>query len=358
MKLKKKIVGFLCLMFAGGMTFAQVSVPDLELPIYNFSRLLGSAGPHVTEVAGFHTLFTNPANFACLKKEWNATALSVSGQSFQSDTDTDMQYSAIGPVAFGLTNENFAFGLFNATRFNVQRESSPAYFDAMLREEVFFTGGYGAKVFNKNNHSISLGIQMKGYFQGSSVLQRMPYSSDKASEADFISYFSKNDPIMLLTGIGIDAGFVYDWNDFIQTGFVVRDAYTATFTTMYANYEDFKKSKPDGATKYRMPLPAVAFGMSIHPSLPEHFSTFTDYIFYFDYKDALSTLKNKKPAYYNIAVGMEFEFNEAYYIRLGMQELRPALGLGVDAGHFDFNMAFAMRERIKPSFAIDMSLRF
>lgn len=63
-----------------------------------------------------------------------------------------------GPLAFGLTAKNFAFGVFNTTRLNTSSSLEQKGADVLFGEELFLTGGYGTEVFKTSQHSISLGI--------------------------------------------------------------------------------------------------------------------------------------------------------------------------------------------------------
>lgn len=359
MKIKK--IFFTFVFVVSVYAFAETPLAPLQIPEYRFSKLVGNAGPFVSQKAGFETLFTNPALFSKLEKRWNITSLLIDA-CFLKNKGT---MNVTGPLAFGLTAKNFAFGVFNTTRLNTSSSLEQKGADVLFGEELFLTGGYGAEVFKTSQHSISLGIQMKGYFQGFTVgTQVLPENSDATIKELVGAGVSADHPIMITAGLGADVGFLYNYDDFIQCGFVVRDVYTATFSTMYANLETFKKSQPDGSTVYRSPIPTIDVGISLTPHMPKNFATFTGYTFWLQYNDLLSPLKNKRAPYYNLAAGMEFEFNTAYYLRFGFNELVPHFGVGVDLAYFELNLAFKPWEKIdrslknfKPSFCIDFSVK-
>lgn len=361
MKLRFKLFfGFIILSFS---LYAQTNLPPLQEPQFNFPKLTASGGAHTTQEAEFSTLFTNPALFSKLKKCWNITSISIDRTLYKSDTEQAIKMNAIGPLAFGLTNKNFAFGIFNATRLNGSGGKDTGKIGLIFGEEIFLTGGYGAEVFRNELNAVSLGIQMKGYFQGFTVAEQ-PITASMAKGFEPKKLISKDNPIMITGAIGFDVGFFYDYNDFFKLGFTVQDLYTATFSTLYANYADFKSSKPIEKSKYRSPLPKINLGIALTPVLPESFSIFTNYAFWLDFNDMLSPLKTKRPLYYNISTGMEFEFNEAYHLRLGFNELAPTFGIGVDAGYFELNSAIWFSQhsekawkKINTCFAFDFSIK-
>lgn len=362
MKLKFKLLTFFFLV--SFCSFAQTELAPLQLPQYNIPKLVGSGGAYTTQEAGFYTLFTNPALFSSLKKNWNISSFSFSGAMYEDPAELSTALNALGPIAFGLANTNFAFGIFNNTKFTGSIDKASDAYNVLFGEELFMTGGYGAKVFDHAGSSISLGIQMKGYFQGFTITPKASLSGEQSALSTLFESLSKDSPIMMTAAIGLDVGFAYTYDDFLRLGIVVRDAYTATFSTMYANYDDFKNSKKAGDTKYRSPIPTLDFGFSLHPQLPKNYVTFTDYVFWFDFDDLLSPLKNNRPIFYNINFGMEFEFNGAYYLRCGFKEVAPTFGIGVDAGYFELNGMFLFTQKTNKlwektvlNFGVDLSIK-
>ncbi|MEL3909176.1 MAG: hypothetical protein P1P64_09265 [Treponemataceae bacterium] len=362
MKLRFKLfLSFIVLNFS---LYAQVNLPVLQEPEFNFPKLTATGGAHTTQKAEFHTLFTNPALFSNLQKKWNVALLSFEKAVYKSDNERAININAIGPLGFGLTDKNFAFGIFNTTRLKGSASKETVKFNLVFGEELFLTGGYGAEVFRDELNAVSLGIQMKGYFQGFTVVDNHPITASTATKFEPKDFLSDSDPIMFTGAIGFDVGFFYDHNDFFKLGFTVRDLYTATFSTLYANFADFKSSKPVDKSKYRSPIPEINIGIAITPILPGSFTTFTNYTFWLDFNDMLSPIKNERPIYYNLSSGMDFEFNDAYHLRLGFNELAPSFGIGVDAGYFELNYAFWLSQysekawkKIRASFALDLSIK-
>lgn len=364
MKLKKII--FLCIvLIINGFAFSQTPVVPLQFPEFKLAKLEGAGGSFSTQNAGFNTLFTNPAIFSQLNKKWNIMTLN-----FFSDTFTDSQthhskMDVLGPISFGLTGKNFAFGIFNTTRANLVVDLKQKKYDLILGEQLFLTGGFGAEIINNEKNAVSVGVQMKGFFQGfvyqkDAILKTQNYSLIQLAKESL----SENSNIMLTYGFGFDIGGLYNYNNFFKLGFVVRDLYTATFSSMYKNFDDFKKSKVDGKTHYRSVIPTLDLGLSISPKLPEKYSAFTGFTFWLEYKDILSPLKNKRPFYYNIASGLEFEFNSAYYLRLGFSEIMPCFGVGLDAQYLSLDISFKPWKKIgkdlkklDPIFAVDFTIK-
>lgn len=365
MRIRKLSFGIV-IFFMSFYLCAENPMMSFQYPEFNLAKILATGTPYVSQNAGFQTLFTNPALFSRLNKTWNITSTALAGQFFDNGANFDIKLDLMGPIAFGLTNKNFAFGIFNTTRLKTNSKTAESLYDLILGEELFLTGGYGAELFKKGNHALLLGIQMKGYIQGFSIALNNPLPSSEFSILELAKKsLSADKPIRLSYAVGFDTGFLYSYNTIFEIGVVIRDLYTASFSTIYKNLEDFKNSKPEHKTQYKTLLPKINIGFSVSPKLPEHYSVFTGYTFYFQYNDALSALRNKQKVYYNLASGMEFEFNEAYYIRLGINALLPCFGLGVDAKYFELNASFmpwkkldTSFKKLNPCFGVELSLKY
>lgn len=342
-----KVVLFLILMLSFGVRFAYTqSTPD-DFYDFNFPRQNGSGGIHVTQEDGIYTLFTNPAIFAELKRKWYISSV-IASRSFSpniSASNAVIATDLYGPLFFAFTNENFAVGIFNNTRIKFDKVETSYRFG----EQLFVTTGYGGNVYETENHTISLGVQLKTDFFAVAVKDPFVATGTEQSEFDALKMMtSDNTPIEFDTEIGIDVGFLYDYKNFIRLGLSIRDLYTIVIHTVYASYNDMKKGS-GGTTVQPWKFPNMSIGLSVAPPIPAHYRTFTGYIFWVELNDiinasieAMTGPPHTLPFAYDFAFGMEFEFNKAYKLRLGFKELAPTVGIGIEMGNFDVDGSFAI----------------
>ncbi|MGF7109402.1 hypothetical protein [Treponema pedis] len=377
--MKKIVIGLyisLLCMFSG---FAQQAVPAPVKPKVVSPRISGLGAPYTTLEAGIDTLFTNPAAFAFLNRRWSASkiglsitadAFSLAGAVFDNNKledfaealfEKDKSRSEIfltGPLALAITGKNFGAGIFNGATVIADMNAGIAN-KFLLGGEIFLTGGYGGRVFDDGSNSVSLGIQMKGFFQTFSYA----LSANRLYMKHAADNKLKSLNIVLANGIGIDLGFLYKYENGFSLGITCRDAYTAVFSTPYADFESYKSAKPSGKTQYKYVLPDISVGIGTMPVCNDIWETVSTWAFYFDYRDILSTALKKKHALLNLAAGTEIVFHKVLSFRLGLNECYPHLGCGLDFTYFQFNIAayateYGNKPWEKPVINLDFALSF
>lgn len=358
----KKVIAFLFLcIIVGSACFAQISMPEPVTPSYVSPRISGLGAPFTTYQAGTETLFTNPAIFPFLTKRWSAGKIALHanedsfggfGSIFASEKlktlaeylyKGDSKYfdiSATGPLALSLADRNFAVGIFNRSIVHADVQNTIMK-KLLMGEELLVTGGYGICLYDDDVNKVSLGFQMKGFFQTFSYA----LNKSKADMALAVNSQFKDLNIVLASGIGLDAGFLYKCDNYFFLGITCKDAYTPVFLTPYNNFSDYKKAITAGKTQYKTLLPNLSAGIGSMPVFDDMWTTVSSWSFYLDYQNILEPIfnKNKSPLL-NLAFGTEIVFHKVLSFRLGMYELYPHLGVGLDFTYFQIDFSAFLKE--------------
>ena len=358
----KKVIAFLFLcIIVGSACFAQISMPEPVTPSYVSPRISGLGVPFATYQAGTETLFTNPAIFPFLTKRWSAGKIALHanedsfggfGSIFASEKlktlaeylyKGDSKYfdiSATGPLALSLADRNFAVGIFNRSIVHADVQNTIMK-KLLMGEELLVTGGYGICLYDDDVNKVSLGFQMKGFFQTFSY----GLNKSKADMALAVNSGFKDLNIVLASGIGLDAGFLYKCDNYFFLGITCKDAYTPVFLTPYNNFSDYKKAITAGKTQYKTLLPNLSAGIGSMPVFDDMWTTVSSWSFYIDYQNILEPIfnRNRSPLL-NIAAGTEIVFHKVLSFRLGMYELYPHLGVGLDFTYFQIDFSAFLKE--------------
>lgn len=378
---------FLRLVFVLALFFSillpvNAQTADFEpiTPRIGSARLAGLGGPYTALEAGFDTLSTNPAALAYVSKAWSVSriAASVSGpifdlpSIFKSDDIADSMLDLVaennglyfgaditGPLAFGKVDRNFGFGIFNRT-ITFADVPSLSYARLLVGEEFLMVGGYGISVFQKEQHDISIGLQLKGFFQ--------IFVTQSGSALTVINTITEADiynlPSILSTGFGIDAGAMYRYGDRFTAGIVCKDLFTPVFSNHYDGISNFLSGSSSSDTQYNRLSPDLSVGVTYTIPLPDRWTTITNWKVLFDYRDMLCFLD---PIYrnpiLNVAIGTEIILLDVVSLRIGIHETYLATGIGLDASICTIDLAMygselGIEPGEQPVFNIALSLAF
>jgi len=359
MKLFFKLTLFLGFSLVFFNVFAEK--PRLIYPEVILPSSSGLGGTFSTYYRGNSVLFSNPALFAFTEKR-----TSIMSFNFKIDS---LAYSALkyiqakdreanllnmlantsslctnaaftGPISFSFIDKNFGFGMFNTTRAIALLPSLSSLF-SLVGEDVVITGGYGASVFEKENHLISLGIQMKGFFQ----VYAYTNSTVFGSAYTIFEKKLKGFPVVLQAGFGFDLGFIYKYKDIFTLGFTCKDLYSPVFLSYYENYKDFLDSKPNDKASYKTFIPNLNLGFSVKAISEGYFKNVYSLIFYVDLKNMLSFIPSIRKNYLlNFAFAGELVFHRVLSLRFGINELYPQFGIGLDFTYFNLNLSVYGKE--------------
>lgn len=375
----KKIIVFLLLSIVGLFCFAQISVPDPIAPSVISPRISGLGVPFTTYQSGTDTLFTNPAIFPFLTKRWSAgkAAISVNEDSLGSfgiisaskktraltdylyqNSKSNFNLAVSGPLALSLADKNFAVGIFNKSIVCADVNAGVIK-KLLIGEELLVTGGYGICVYEDEANKLALGFQMKGFFQTFSyALNKTQIEMVSAVNSSF-----KDLNIVLVNGLGFDAGFLYKYDNYFFLGLTCRDAYSPVFLTPYSNFSDFKKSQSIGKTQYKTLLPNLSAGIGSMPVFGDMWPLVSSWAFYLDYQNMLLPIFTGKSPLLNLSFGTEIIFHKVLSFRLGVNECYPHFGFGLDFTYFQVDFSAFLKELgnkpwEKPKLGMDFAVSF
>lgn len=342
------------------------------------AKAAGAGGTYAAQIAGFDTLFTNPAGLAYVDKTWSIARLSMkaSGPLFDLPSallSDDMVTGMLdlvaandgvyigsditGPIAFGKVDRNFGFGIFNDFSLiaNIASNATIA-----AGGDILMTGGYGLTVYERDGHSVALGLQLKGYLQ--------TFLEDSGTAIGILSIAESLDidgiPVVLSTGFGLDGGLMYRYDDIFTAGIVCRDIYTPVFSTRYASLDDYLDANPDTDTVGARLDPNLSGGVAVSIPLPARWLTISSWDIMVDYRDALEILEPlKRNPILNIGVGTELVLLDVVSLRAGIHETYLAAGLGLDLTACQLDFAFYGSELgidpgSRPLLNMELSLSF
>lgn len=340
----------------------------------------GLGGAYSTYYKDGSVLFSNPALFAFTKKRTSITSFNFRIDSLAysalkyiqaKDRETNLlnmlantsslctNAAITGPISFSFIDKNFGFGMYNTTRAVALLPSLSSLF-SLLGEDVLITGGYGATVFEKEEHLISLGIQMKGFFQVYAYVNSTVFGSAYTIFEKKLKGF----PIVLQAGFGFDVGFAYKYKDIFTLGFTCKDLYSPVFLSYYENYKDFFDSKPNDKPLYKTFVPNVNLGFSVKAISEGYFKNIYSLIFYMDLRNMFSFIPSIRKNYLlNFAFAGELIFHKVLSLRLGINELYPQFGIGLDFTYFNLNLSVYGKELAldpwkRPLINIEIGIRF
>lgn len=344
--------------FSGIITAADYKYTAVKPEIVS-PRLsaMGGANPALT-TAGLDTLSTNPAALAYVEKEVRILGLSaeLSGQfldipgildaedptdaMIQSVRDNDGVYfggNVTGPISFGIMNKNFAFGVFNRTYLSADVASITSG-EITGGEEILITGGYGVTLLDIGAHELSVGIQLKGFYQFA-----MYESGTIASIVETMNNFDINgQPLSSTIGFGFDLGLLYRLGESFSVGVTCRDVYTPIFYSIYGSFDDFTDGKKqDGtSTNYDTLDRDLSLGVAWTAPIPRSWKALTGFTVAAGYDDFLSLAEevHQNPVL-NFTFGAEIVFFNILHLRAGINECYPAAGLGLDLKIIQLDMA-------------------
>jgi hypothetical protein len=337
------------------------------------ARAAGFGGVHAAHGDDFSSLFSNPASFVDIEKEFSAAELSLSiyGPVFEaldiltSESDAaDISplvgpggFSAGidigGPVALGFVGNGLGMGVFS--RFVMDAGVTSSRVKPVGSAEVLFLGGYSWRVLERGVHKLDLGFTGKGFYRG--VINMEASVFDVTEAFDDVS----SRPYQSQFGLGLDLGIKYTRTNGLSVALVGYDAFSPALVTDYPSFNN----KNNGTQRYATVTPRLALGALYrirNDFIDRHFD---DVIVMFDYRDFLDYLIADIPRnpLLQFSLGAEIRVLEILRLRAGISEALPAAGFGLDMTVLRFDFALRGRELgldpgIQSVYTVDIGLLF
>jgi hypothetical protein len=340
------------------------------------ARASGFGGIHAAQGDDFSSLFSNPASFVSVEKQFSATELSISlyGPVFELldlavNSSGTVNISPLvgpggfaagfdigGPVALGWVGSGFGFGIFNRTTADARVTSTRIR--PVAAEEVLLLGGYSFRVLDSLDHKLDLGFLGKGYYRAvlnleSSILN-VTEMFDDVDSRPFETHF----------GLGLDLGIKYSFAGKLSLALAGYDVFSPALVTRYAAFSDYGGGGSLGQG-YATVTPRLALGALYRIQNDFLDRYLSDFIIMLDYRDLLDpfiSLIPRNPVL-NISLGAEIKLHRVLSIRAGIAEALPSLGFGLDMKILQFDVAMRGKEMgldpgIQSVYAIDIGLLF
>jgi hypothetical protein len=345
---KSKLTLCLLLAFFSVSLFAE-NIKPFVLPS---ARASGFGGIHAAQGDDFSSLFSNPASFADIEKQFSAAELSISlyGPVFEM-LDLAMNSSGSidisnlvgpggfaagldmgGPIALGWIGSGLGFGVLNRTVMDAKVTST--VIRPVVSEELLLLGGYSFRVIDGGDHTFDIGFLGKGYYRASLNLQ-----SSIFNVTDMINGVMSR-PFETHFGLGVDLGLKYTYGGKFSLALAGYDVFSPALITRYSAFSDYGSG---GAQSYATVTPRLAFGMLYRIQSDFLDRYISDFIVMLDYRDMLDPLISLIPRHplLNVSLGAEITLLKILRLRAGIADALPSLGFGIDMKALQFD--FAMR---------------
>ncbi|MDR2304648.1 MAG: hypothetical protein LBE10_08690 [Treponema sp.] len=360
---KNRIFIFVLFIFASGLLHAEDFGP-LKI---NSIRQHGYGGQHVAYSDDFDAITTNPALYKDIKGQIAilefsisligdslgmaelGTALTNSSENINLDLIAEfagksegkipLGFDLQGPLASGYVGKGFGIGLLNRTYANMRLMGISL--NASANEDVWFNFGMAFDLFNYEDHDIDWGFNAK--LAGRFNLLMKGTLLDMAEHMD--TMFNTT-PVTLGFGGGADLGFRYKWGDNFTAGLVLDDAISPYRINRY-ELEEFSEKALAGSYTSAFNFWTVTPRLNLGAAYAIQPVRFIKLGFMADYNDVINLFTNTyntRNPILNMGIGAEAVFYNFISLRLGLYDMLPHLGLGLDCKIFKLEAAYYGRE--------------
>jgi hypothetical protein len=347
----KKLIGLFLVFGVLSASFAEDMAP-LEMPS---TRGLGMGGTHVAYTDDVYSLFINPAALQRANQgsafdispaivgptfELAELAGSIAGDNvigslgdFASETGGKIPIGVDlrGPLAIAYTANGLGFGFWD--RAHVEAAVIGTDVDAEVLADAIMNFGMSFSVLSLGEHELDAGFVVKPFVRAKADMGVSALDTLSGGLDDLIDEFN----VPLIAGGGFDLGFMYHFHQDLAVGMTIDDVYTGG-SRVFTIYGDDK-----GASSYRVPATLnLGVAYTLEPL------SWLEIAFMLDFRDAtglfLAGDYTRRNPILNLAFGTELGLLSFFKLRLGLNEMLPAAGIGLEAKAFHLNFAIYGKE--------------
>ncbi|MDR0584671.1 MAG: hypothetical protein LBG57_10045 [Treponema sp.] len=240
------------------------------------------------------------------------------------------------PLSIAWVADGFGFGLWNRVFVNSNIIGLRFNFDVYA--DVLLPVGFAVKVLDVNGHAIDAGLTVKPFarvraYEKINLLGLLGTDSDLSITAP------------LIIGAGFDLGLLYRWDTGLSAGLTLDDIVTrgAVAANFYGS---------DNNT-YFVPF-SMNLGLAYDFKLGQiwknapGFLAKTGVSFAADWRDLTNIFQqddySRRNAILDLGLGTQLSLGGLVNLRLGLNEMLPAVGLGLDLGPFEIDTAYYGKE--------------
>jgi hypothetical protein len=382
--MKRFIIFAILICLVGFSVFAQEEnvVNIFKMPS---ARYAGMGGTHITNTDGAGALLNNPAGLVG-KKEFGILEISASVAApfdkigdIQDSLDTltasdDFETAQIqdlydsitdeegrmhvganigGPISLTIVGGGFGFGLFTGAGVDAAFNSGTVKVLADVNAQVNL--GYGHRFIDTERHDLDAGVGINAFYR---VHSEMRLSIDDIANIDDFDI-----PLQGIFGLGLDLGVQYTYNDRLHVALAANNLISYARITDVADdfglaAEGHVKAKDLNGSSYR----GLNIGMDYQ--LLKKTAGILDLTLMADYRDILDLFSDlPRNPILNIGLGAELGIFDHIFVRAGMTDMLPSLGLGFDLFAFKLNFAAYGKELgldpgVQSVFCMDLGILF
>jgi hypothetical protein len=357
----KRMKKITALLFALVCVSAAAFGEDMAPLTVGSTRNAARGGPHVAYTDDVYALFVNPA---ALQKanQWSFFELSPAlvGPLFDifNIVNSDDPGNALGefasvqkgrvplglelrgPLSFAYTANGLGFGIWD--RIFVDTRIRGIDIEATVMADVILNYGMSFRLLDISYHQLDAGFVVKPFVRG--LAYKEMSGLDLIEDSNVLL---EDFTVPIIMGAGFDLGFMYRFYDDLAFGLTVADVFTGGAAVGSAI-----GSTPD--TFYRVPT-SLNLGLAYTLKLGNVWKDAPSLLrssygaFMFDWRNltdafyAADDYTKRNPSL-NLGLGLEFGFFDFVKIRMGLNEMLPAFGIGLEPGPFQFNFAMYGKE--------------
>ena len=362
--MKITTISLLIIVFLAFPAFAEREVlPPLALPTAASS---GFGGTHIAYTDNVYALMVNPAammqvqqrnfftlaptlfnpesTFSLIDPIMNLVEGDLSSLGDISDSlkggNIALGTDITGPISFAWVANGFGFGVFNRIFVNANIRGG-TNLQAHVYVDFVLPVGLAYGLLDRDGHTVDAGITLK------------PFARARAWEMESIFWiiesdenqteFTENIDVPLIMGFGFDIGFLYRSDFGLSAGLTFNDILTrgGAVTSFHGNTE------PEDFPTYEIPF-TMNLGLAYEYKF-DNVSWNPRVVFAFDWRNITNVFQqsdylNSRNASLDLGLGIQFSVFDRYSIRIGMSEMLPAFGLGVQLGSWSIDLAYYGKE--------------
>jgi hypothetical protein len=363
-KIEKTAV-FILLFCAAEVFAADVAMPRFAMPT---ARDSGMGGTHVAYTDNVFSLLVNPAAMMRVRQR---SFFAVSPTLFSPQSTFGLinaiegivskgDLGALGdaasilskqkgkismgfelkefPLSIAWVADGFGFGLWDRVFVNPNIIGTNYNFDVYA--DVILPVGFAFKLLDVNGHAVDAGLTVKPFAR-----VRAHETGNLMALMDTDTNFIDSMSAPLIIGAGFDLGFLYRWDRGLSAGLTFDDIVTrgGVAANLYGS----------DSNTYFVPF-SMNMGLAydfklgqIWKSAPA-FLAKTSLSFAADWRDLTNIFQqdnySKRNAALDLGLGTQLSLGGLFNLRLGLNEMLPAVGMGFDLGPFELDAAYYGKE--------------
>jgi hypothetical protein len=243
------------------------------------------------------------------------------------------------PFSVAWVADGFGFGLWD--RVFVNPNIIGTTLEVNLYGDVILPVGFAFRILDTDAHNVDAGVAVKPFFRVIAQ-EKMNVLELMDSTSDFLDSIS----VPAIAGAGFDLGFLYRWDIGLSAGLTFDDIVTrGTVITDFTGTPN--------ANSYYVPFSmnlglAYDFKLGNFWEKAPRFLANTGYTFTFDWRNIPNAFQQdnyqKRNASLDVSLGFQITLFGIIKTRVGMNEMLPAFGLGIDLGAFEVDAAYYGKE--------------